>query len=132
MHVVGKIRDGRPVDLGGAGIVLVGVFAGINRLRHSVAMYFRSSFRHNPATGKIDSCYRLIESYRNADDRVCHRTLLNVGFLNGQVNIDELNQIRRILCKRYQDIKGGIELFNIKLDNPTIIKELAEWCDNLN
>ena len=45
-----------------------------------------------------------------------YRTLLNVGFLNGLVNIDELNQVRRIIYKRYQDIKGcvGDELFDIQ------------------
>ncbi|MEG1543154.1 MAG: hypothetical protein RR382_01335 [Tannerellaceae bacterium] len=35
-----------------------------------------------PATGKRDVYYRLVESYRNLDDRVCHRTILNVGFIN--------------------------------------------------
>jgi hypothetical protein len=48
-----------------------------------------------------------VESYRNETDRVCHRTLLNVGFLNGMITVDELNQVRHIICKRYQDIKGG-------------------------
>lgn len=81
-------------------------------------MYFRSTIRHNPATGQIDSYYRLIESYRNGTGRVCHRTLLNVGFVNGRLNTDELNQVRRILCKRFQDIKGGGELFDIQDNNP--------------
>jgi len=76
---------------------LTSTFAGV--------MYFKSSIRHNPATEQIDSYYRLVESYRNETDRVCHRTLLNVGFLKGTVDIDELNQVRRIICKRYQDIK---------------------------
>ena len=89
-------------------------------------MYFRSSLRHNPATGEIESYYRLVESYRNEEGRVCHRTLLNVGFLEGKINIDELNQVRRILCKRYQDIKGGEELFDIKLDNPQKVIDLAD------
>jgi hypothetical protein len=44
------------------------------------AMYFKVSIRTNPATGEPGGYYRLVESYRNADDRVCHRTLLNVGF----------------------------------------------------
>ncbi len=89
-------------------------------------MYFRSTIRHNPATGQIDSYYRLIESFRNETGRVCHRTLLNVGFLNGQINTDELNQVRRILCKRFQDIKGGGDLFDIKDDNPRKIIDLAD------
>jgi hypothetical protein len=70
-------------------------------------MYFRSSIRRNLATDRLDSYYRLVESYRNETDRVCHRTLLNVGFLNGMITVDELNQARRIICKRYQDIKCG-------------------------
>jgi hypothetical protein len=89
-------------------------------------MYFRSSIRHNPATDQIDSYYRLVESYRNEADRVCHRTLLNVGFLKELVNVDELNQVRRILCKRYQDIKGGNELFDIQENNPQKVIDLAD------
>jgi len=89
-------------------------------------MYFRSSIRHNPATEQIESYYRLVESYRNETDRVCHRTLLNVGFLGGSVNADELNQVRRIICKRYQDIKGGDELFEIEENNPQKITDLAD------
>jgi hypothetical protein len=89
-------------------------------------MYFRSSIRRNPATGNFDSYYRLIESYRNETDRVCHRTLLNVGFLSGVINVDELNQVRRIICKRYQDIKGGEELFDIQENNPQKVIDLAD------
>jgi len=89
-------------------------------------MYFKSGIRHNPATDQIDSYYRLIESYRNETDRVCHRTLLNVGFLNGLVNTDELNQVRRIICKRYQDINGGSELFDIQHNNPQKVIDLAD------
>ena len=94
-------------------------------------MYFKSSIRPNPATDQFDSYYRLIESYRNETDRVCHRTLLNVGFLRNKFNVDELNQVRRILCKRYQDIKGGDELFDIKIDNPQKVIDLADklWND---
>jgi hypothetical protein len=40
-------------------------------------MYFKVSMRHNPAKGFIDGYYRLVESYRNAEDRICHRTMLN-------------------------------------------------------
>ena len=89
-------------------------------------MYFKTSLRHNPATGEIGSYYRLVESYRNETDRVCHRTLLNVGFLGGSITIDELNQVRRILCKRFQDIKGGNELFDIQENNPPKVIELSD------
>jgi hypothetical protein len=43
-------------------------------------MYLKSTFRHNPEIRNIAAYYRLIESYRNETDRVCHRTLLNIGF----------------------------------------------------
>jgi len=94
-------------------------------------MYFRFSLRHNPAKGKSDAYYRLIESYRNETDRVCHRTLLNVGFLNDTINIDALNQVRRIICKRYQDVKGEDELFDIHYNNPQKVLDLADqlWND---
>jgi hypothetical protein len=90
------------------------------------AMYFRSTIRRNPATDQIDSYYRLVESYRNETDRVCHRTLLNVGFLDGSINIEELNQVRRLLCKRYQEIKGGNELFDIQANNPQSVIDFAD------
>ena len=43
-------------------------------------MYLKASFRHNPAISDIAAYYRLVESYRNESDRVCHKTLLNIGF----------------------------------------------------
>jgi len=94
-------------------------------------MYFRFSLRHNPSKGKSDAYYRLIESYRNETGRVCQRTLLNVGFLSNLFNVDELNQVRRIICQRYQDIKGGNELFDIHDNNPQKVTEFADqlWND---
>ena len=89
-------------------------------------MYFRFSLRHNPVKGKSDTYYRLIESYRNETDRVCHKTLLNVGFLDDVVNIDQLNQIRRILCNRREEALGNAHLFEIEKDNSDIVNELAD------
>ena len=87
-------------------------------------MYFRLSLRHNPAKGKSDAYYRLIESYRNETDRVCHRTLLNVGFLDDLVNIDQLNQIRRILCNRREEALVNAHLFDIEDNNEQIVNPL--------
>ena len=92
----------------------------------AAAMYFRLSLRHNPAKGKSDGYYRLIESYRNETGRVCHRTLLNVGFLDDLVNIDQLNQIRRILCNRRQEALGNVHLFEIENNNEQIVNDLAD------
>lgn len=61
-------------------------------------MYFRSVIRKNPETGKLAGYYRLVESYRNESDRVCHRTLLTVGFINFPT--EKLNSIQRILNNR--------------------------------
>jgi hypothetical protein len=89
-------------------------------------MYFRSSLRNNPAKGKLDAYYRLVESYRNASDRVCHRTLLNVGFIEDMVTIEKLNQIRRILCNRLEEAHGQPHLFEIEKDNDKIVNDLAD------
>ena len=43
-------------------------------------MYLKASLRHNPAVKDIAAYYRLVESYRNEFDRVCHQTFLNIGF----------------------------------------------------
>ncbi|MBE0637554.1 MAG: IS1634 family transposase [Bacteroidales bacterium] len=71
-------------------------------------MYFRVSLRHNPVTGKHSGYYRLVESYRNTLGRVCHRTILSVGFLDG-LRTDELNRIQKGLNERVQGL--GNELF---------------------
>ncbi|MDR0574087.1 MAG: hypothetical protein LBG96_08680, partial [Tannerella sp.] len=90
------------------------------------AMYFRFSLRHNPGKGKSEAYYRLIESYRNEKDRVCHRTLLNVGFLEDAVTIEQLNQVRRILCNRREEALGNQQLFEIEKDNDIIVNEPAD------
>ena len=61
-------------------------------------MYFKFSLRKNPATQEVESYFRLVESYRNEYNRVCHRTLLNIGFIDYE--IETLNAIRHILQNR--------------------------------
>jgi hypothetical protein len=63
-------------------------------------MYFKISMRHNPAKNFIDGYYRLVESYRNVEDRICHRTILNCGFLDTEVKAEQLNQIQKILTRK--------------------------------
>jgi hypothetical protein len=61
-------------------------------------MYLKASFRHNPAIKDIAAYYRLVESYRNELDRVCHKTLLNIGFWTDATStqkdkvVDHLNE----------------------------------------
>ncbi len=61
-------------------------------------MYFKVSIRKNPETGELEGYYRLVESYRNEYDRICHRTLLNVGFL--KTIPEKLNVVQKILNDR--------------------------------
>lgn len=64
-------------------------------------MYFKFSLRKHPQSGKLSGYYRLVESYRNADNRVCHRTILNVGFME-DVSPEQLNRIQKQLTERYE------------------------------
>lgn len=65
-------------------------------------MYFKITRRYNPGAKKYDSYYRLVESYRNETGRVCHRTILNVGFLEDELTAEQLNTISRTLTDKYQ------------------------------
>jgi len=42
----------------------------------------------------------LVESYRNYNDRVCHRTMLNAGYLD-ELNTDQLNLIQKYLQQKF-------------------------------
>ena len=55
--------------------------------------------RTNPTTGVYSGYYRLVESYRNQNDRVCHRTILNAGYLDG-LTTDQLNLIQKIITSK--------------------------------
>ena len=62
-------------------------------------MYFKSVSRTNPETGNFEGYYRLVESYRNSSGRVCHRTLLNIGYLP-EYTPEHLNKTRALLVYR--------------------------------
>jgi len=55
--------------------------------------------RTNPETGRYSGYYRLVESYRDYRDRVCHHTILNAGYLD-ELNTDQLNLIQKILTSK--------------------------------
>lgn len=85
-------------------------------------MYFKFSLRKHPQTQKLSGYYRLVESYRNADNRVCHRTILNVGFME-DVTSDQLNKIQKQLTERYE---GKQTLFEQSQDDPIVNKYVEE------
>jgi hypothetical protein len=88
-------------------------------------MYFKVSMRTNPATGVYCGYYRLVESYRNHSDRVCHRTMLNAGYLDG-LNTDQLNLIQKILTAKVAN--HDKPLFELPYtDDPTVLAHVDEF-----
>ena len=83
-------------------------------------MYFKFSLRYNKDKQRSDAYYRLVESYRNAEGRVCHRTILNLGFIDDDYSAEQLNQTARILTARYEQKQSLFEPTN------TAVIDLAE------
>lgn len=75
-------------------------------------MYFKFSLRKHPQSGELCGYYRLVESYRNADNRIYHRTILNVGFIE-DTSPEQLNKIQKHLTDKYEQ---KISLFNQEED----------------
>ena len=88
-------------------------------------MYFKVSMRTNPATGVYSGYYRLVESYRNHLDRVCHRTILNAGYLDG-LTTDQLNLIQKILTSKVAN--HDKPLFELPYtDDSTVLSHVDEF-----
>jgi hypothetical protein len=87
-------------------------------------MYFKVFLRYNPASAKQEHYYRLVESYRNLEDRVCHRTLLNVGFLSNQLTAEQLNIIQKILT---QKAAGATTIDFAEYHDPMIDEYVERW-----
>ena len=87
-------------------------------------MYFKVSMRYNPELKTSCGYYRLVESYRNIEDRVCHRTILNVGFV-GHLSPEKLNKIQKALTNRAE---GKTPLFE---DDDAVVQEYVEryWAE---
>jgi hypothetical protein len=79
--------------------------------------------RQNPKTGELSGYYRLVESYRNQDNRICHRTILSVGFLDG-LSGEQLKAIQHGLNLRC----GGLDnpLFSEEVD-PVVIANIERF-----
>lgn len=92
-------------------------------------MYFKVSMRTNPATGAYCGYYRLVESYRNHCDRVCHRTMLNAGYLDGLAT-GQLNLIQKILTARVAN--HGNPLFELPYtDDPAVVTHVDEFYNRM-
>jgi len=85
--------------------------------------------RTNPKTGRYSGYYRLVESYRNQVDRVCHRTILNAGYLD-ELNTDQLNLIQKILTAKAANI--GNPLLEVPFtDDPVVIGYVNEFYNRM-
>src|SRR5215212_3332370 len=78
-----------------------GVLAVLEAFMFFAGLYFKSTIRPHPQSGKLSGYYRLVESYRNADDRICHRTILNVGFME-DTTAEQRNKIQKHLSDKYE------------------------------
>lgn len=88
-------------------------------------MYFKVSLRNNPATQSSCGYYRLVESYRNEYNRICHRTLLNIGFIESDVKA-QLPHVQ----KRLSDLVAGKQtLFEEK--DPIVRHCVTKWWQEL-
>lgn len=87
-------------------------------------MYFKISMRTNPLTGRYSGYYRLIESYRNNQDKVHQRTVLNAGYLD-ELTTDQLNLIQKILTAKVNNPSQG--LFECSFtEDPVVIQHVEE------
>ena len=83
--------------------------------------------RTNPETGVYSGYYRLVESYRNNCDRVCHRTILNAGYLD-ELNTDQLNLIQKILTNKVNN--PDKPLFDLPFTDDKIVIHYVEMFYN--
>lgn len=79
--------------------------------------------RTNPQTGIYSGYYRLVESYRNENGRVCHRTMLNAGYLD-ELNADQLNLIQKLLTEKAKHCNDP--LFASENSDDNIVSEYVE------
>ena len=85
-------------------------------------MYFKHTIRKHPVTGNYSGYFRLVESYRNADNRICHRTILNIGFID-DASPEQLIKIQQQLTDKYHH---RTPLFETGQD-PIVLKYVNEF-----
>ena len=85
--------------------------------------------RTNPETGVYSGYYRLVESYRNHLNRICHRTILNVGYLDA-LTVEQLNLIQKILTAKASNTDNP--LFELPYTNDaTVLYYVSELYDRM-
>lgn len=101
----------------------MGVLINSRLCIYFAGMYFRISMRKNPETKELSSYYRLLESYRNHNGQVCHRTMLSAGFWD-ELNADQLNAIQKILKAKVANL--GNPLFEVPYSDDLVVLDYVE------
>lgn len=97
----------------------------MNQLYHLCCLYLKPIVRKHPVTGKYADYFRLVESYRNTDNRVCHSTIINIGFVDN-ASTEQLIEVQKILndkCKKIQSLFADHEAQPDKV----VVQLVAEW-----
>ena len=95
----------------------------ISKIGYFAFMYFKVSMRTNPETGQYSGYYRLVESFRDFRDKICHRTILNAGYLD-ELTSDQLNLIQKILTERVKNT--GNALFEVPCSDDALVLHFVE------
>lgn len=95
---------------------------GFVRVLQLCKMFFKASCRRNPQTEKVESYYRLVESYRDSNNYIKHRTIVTAGFID-HFTADELIFIQKNITDR---INGNPILFVQDADS-----QLLQYADEL-
>ena len=80
--------------------------------------------RTNPETQIYGGYYRLVESYRNQDNRVCHHTVLNAGYLD-DFSVEQLNLIQKILTIKVKNA-GSNSFIDLPYTDDIIVNQHVE------
>lgn len=78
---------------------------------------------------KILRLFRLVESYRNEDGRVCHRTMLNAGYIDG-LTTEQLNLIQKIITAKVSNLSSPVIDVPFSED-PVVNKHVDEFYNRL-
>ncbi len=79
--------------------------------------------RTNPTIGVYSGYYRFVESYRNQNDQVCHRSILNAGYLDG-LTTDQTNLIQKTITTKVAN--HGNTFFELPITNDETVSRYVD------
>ena len=85
-------------------------------------LYFNVTFRKRPELGLFYPYYRLVERYRNIEDRICHKTILSIGFVS-ELKPEQLNVIQTELTQ----LASGTSALSLEEDSILEVYVAGFW-----